>query len=266
MKHHRSTCLCVVLFTSLGCAAGSDSEGGVDDTFRSGVGPAGDFEAEYTGCDEFAGVGIIPVANVIDRVPDDYIVIEAIPGFAIVVAQAGSCQEITVNGGFARPGIFAQFGVAVVPPLAPGNGDFYQLMYATDHPQLAAKLKKLGVNAKHASQISYEISAEPTLEIDVPKPHDLAFSLSGPITLPDPGAPANPTTVFNYYAQTSHHGNVLQSNVVEGIRFGGGSGVTLTAEGCGMEDIVGGDTLTFPFFSSPEIFDHADVLVEADAF
>ena len=64
--------------------------------------------------------------------------------------------------------------------------------------------------------------------------HKLAFELSGPITLPDPLAPPNPLTVFNYYAQTKHHGNVLQQNIVEGIRFGEGSGVTLTAIGSEM--------------------------------
>jgi hypothetical protein len=156
--------------------------------------------------------------------------------------------------------------VAVVPPLAAGNGDFYQLFFTTDHPQLAHSLKQLGVKARHASQLSYEIGAGPTLAIDVPKPNKLAFTLDGPITLPDPAAPANPTSVFNYYAETKHHGHVLQQNVVEGIRFGEGSGVVLTAVGEDMEAIVGGEFLVFPFFSMPETFDVADVIVETHAF
>jgi hypothetical protein len=265
MRHHAGAWLCVAIVVLGGCAADSQPEDGLDAAFRAG-GPAGDFEAEYVSCDEFAGVGIVPLDNVIDRVPDDYVVIEAIPGFAVVVAQSASCDVITVDGSHARPGIFAQFGVAVVPPLAPGAGDFYQLMFATDHPRLASKLERLGVQAQHVSQLSFEHEPGPTLAIDVPKPHDLAFALNGPITRPDPLAPPNPTTVFNYYAQTKRHGNVLQQNVVEGIRYGEGNGVTLTAIGSEMQDIVGGNILMFPFFSSPEIFDQADVLVETDAF
>lgn len=262
---HTGRCSIAALVAVLGCAVDSGPESGPDGEFRSS-GPPGDFEAAYVGCDEFAGVGLVPLANVVDLVPDDYIIIEPIPGLAIVVAQAGSCDEISVDGGHAKPGVFAQFGVAVVPPLAPGNGDFYQLFFTTTHQKLASELEQLGVNAKHSSQLSFEHAAGPTLAVDVPKPHDLAFTLDGPITLPDPLAPANPTSVFNYYAQTKHHGNVLQQNVVEGIRFGEGSGVVLTAVGDEMEAIVGGEFLVFPFFSKPEIFDEADVLVQTDAF
>ena len=100
----------------------------------------------------------------------------------------------------------------------------------------------------------------------MPQPHELAFELSGPITLPDPLAPPNPPSVFNYYTQTKHYGNVLQQNVVEGIRFGEGSGVTLTAIGSDMQAIVGGDILMFPFFSNPEVFDQADLSVVVEAF
>lgn len=230
------------------------------------AGPPGNFGAEYIACDEYAGVGLVPLANVIDRVPDDYLVIEAVAGFAVVVAQSGSCDEIRVNGASGQPGIFAQFGVAVVPPGVPGNGDFYQLSFTTDHPKLAAKLSQLGVNARYTPRLAYEINNETTLTVDVPAPHKFAFMLSGPITLPDPLAPPNPTSVFNYYARTKHYGHVLQRNVVQGIRFGEGSGVKLTAIGDEMQEIVGGDILMFPFFSSPEVFDQAEVSVIVDAF
>lgn len=259
--------LCTAIASSMGCAADEElaDESELDESFRHFY-PPGDFEAEYLECEEYAGVGIVPIANVIDLVPDDYVVIEAIPGFAVVVAQSASCAEISVDGCSPQPGIFAQFGVAVVPPLTPGNSDFYQLLFATDHALLAYRLGILGVNARFAPGLSYEIDPGPTLAVDVPKPYDLAFELGGPITLPDPTAPPNPTTVFNYYAQTPLFGNVLQRNVVEGIRLGEGSGVTLTAVGSDMQGIVGGATLMFPFFSSPETFDEADVLVETHAF
>lgn len=224
------------------------------------------FEAEYEDCDEFAGVGLVPLANVAERVPEDFAVVEPIPGLALVVAQAGSCERIRVGDGRGRAGIFAQFGVAVVPPLAPGNGDFYQILFTTDHPHLASKLRRLGVPARFAPQLTYEIASPPALDIEVAKPPQLAFTIDGPIVLPDPAAPPNPVSVFNYYVKTRRNGNVLQQNTVEGIRFGEGNAVMLTAIGSEMRDILGGDFLVFPFFSKPEIFDRAEVSVIPDAF
>ncbi len=224
-----------------------------------------DFEAEYIACDEYAGVGLVPLVNVEGLVPADYTIIEPIPGQAIVVAQSGSCDSIVVDG-HAAPGIFAQFGVGVVPPLAPGNGDFYQLAFATDNPLLAARLEHAGVEASFSPHLSYEIIDDEELAIDVPNPNALAFELGGPITVPDPLGPPEPISVFNYYAQSTTGSNVLQQNTVEGIRFGEGAGVTLTAIGGGMQAIVGGGMLMFPFFSSPEVFDRTDLVVETDAF
>ncbi|MCH9682797.1 MAG: hypothetical protein K0V04_15280 [Deltaproteobacteria bacterium] len=224
------------------------------------------FEAEYIACDEFAGVGTVPLANVVDLVPADYTVIEPIPGQALVVAQSGSCDAI-VAGGLSQPGIFAQFGVGVVPPLDPGNGDFYQLLFTTNHPKLAAHMHVAGVDARFSPQLSYTIDQTPQLSIEVPKPGALAFDLEGPITLPDPNSPANPTTVFNYYAQSPQGDNIQQQNIVDGIRFGTGPGVTLSAVGSEMFDIVGGaGVLMFPFFSNPETFDLATVIVTPNAF
>ena len=251
------------LASFVGMSGAQGSKPGDDEHGRSG--PPGDFQAQYTDCDEFAGVGVVPLANVQDLVPPDYTIIQPAPGLAIVVAQSGSCGEISVNGQWPQPGIFAQFGVAVIPPLTPGNGDFYQIFFTTTHAKLASSLQRLGVNAKHSNQLSYEISPSSTLSIEVPKPGDYAFTLDGPITLPDPAAPGFPA-VFNYYAQTEHGTNVLQQNSVQGVRFGEGSGVVLTAEGEDMQEIVGGDFLMFPFFSNPEIFDQANLQVTTNAF
>ncbi|WP_437667180.1 hypothetical protein [Sorangium sp. So ce1182] len=229
-----------------------------------------DFAARYLDCDEFAGVGLAPLASVAPLVPDDYLVIEAAPGMAIVVAQSADCAEISVNGGFARPGIFAQLGVGVVPPTGAGDRNFYQIAFATTHPILAARLRLLGVNARYTPFMSYEITntsgSQADLAVSVPRPLGLAFDLDGAVTLPDPSAPSSPLTTFNYWHQSAWHGNILQENAVTGIRLGEGSGVTLTAVGDDLEAILGSPTLTFPFFSSPETFEEAVVTVETDAF
>lgn len=262
----------MMLVTACGAAEGPDDPGATPDAAISqeAIAASPDFAAQYLDCDEFAGVGLVPLAGVAALVPDDYIVIEAVPGMAIMVAQSGECAEINVNSHFARPGTFAQIGVGVVPPTGTGNGNFYQIAFATTHPILAARLRALGVNARHTPLLSFEITnvagSQADLAISVPRPVGLAFELDGPITLPDPSGPPNPLTTFNYWHQSAQHGNILQQNDVTGIRFGEGSGVTLTATGNDLEAILGGPTLTFPFFSNPEIFDEAAVTVQTDAF
>ncbi len=227
----------------------------------------GDFDAAYVDCDEFAGVG--PVFNpglVATLVPNDYTEIAPFPGANLIVAQAGSCANIEINGKSLGPGKFAQIGISVIPPGDPGAGDFYQLAYATTNPLLWLRLRLLGVNAAWAPFLEYEIGGG-NLSITMQRPTEFAFRLEGPITEPDPSAPANPTTVFNYYAKgKSFFGNVLQENVVEGIRFGEGSGVTLTPLGSTISDLTFGAPLAFPFFSAPETFDRADVVVTTNAF
>ena len=250
-------------------AACGDQEAAVEPSVESsqaGLGFRSGFSAEYLDCDEFAGVGLVPLANVQALVPSDYTVIEAVPGQAIFVAQGGDCREIRVGRGRGRPGIFAQIGIGVAPPLIPGQGDFYQLAFATNRAQLAARLRALGVNARFTPRMKYEISATPELTLRVPRPFGLAFKLQGPITLPDPNDPPQPLTTFNYYTQGRRGMNVLQQNAVSGIRFGTGPGVQLTAIGADLEAIIGGTTLSFPFFSNPETFDRTDLTVVPGAF
>ena len=227
----------------------------------------GDFEAAYIDCDEFAGVG--PVFNVDEAeslVPDDYTLVEPFPGARLLVAQAGDCADIEVNGWSWGPGKFAQIGLAVIPPGDPGSGDFYQLGYATTNPLLALRLWLLGVNARWSPFMTYDITDD-QLTVIMPHPSAFAFRLDGAITLPDPDGTPNPTTVFNYYAQGfPFFGNVLQSNVVEGIIFGEGDDVMLTPLGASTSALTFGEELDFPFFSAPEIFDRADVIVTTNEF
>ena len=247
-----------------GCGDATETE--VVATESSELGFRSGFDADYIDCDEFAGVGLVPLATVQALVPADYTVIEAVPGQAIFVAQGGSCREIRVQGRFGRPGIFAQIGVGIVPPLTPGQGDFFQLAFATNHGPLAARLRALGVNARFTPRMRYEIDETPALLLRVPRPLKLAFELAGPLTLPNPADPPQPLTTFNYYAQNRRGVNILQRNEVSGIRFGTGTGVRLTAIGSDLQAIIGGTTLAFPFFSNPEIFDRTDLRVTPNAF
>ena len=261
--------LIVGVLVAVGCAADTSDPGDLGSSSEPLFGArTGEFDAAYVGCDEYAGVGpVFAIDRLRELVPDDYTVIEPFPGAGIVVAQAGDCDDIEIEGRSFGPGIFAQFGVSVVPPSTPGAGDFYQLAYATDNPRLASKLRRLGVNARFVPRLTYQISDDDFLTIEVPRPFDFAFRIEGPIIPPDPAAAPAPTTVFNYYAQGRRRfGNVNQQNVVEGIRFGAGPDVVLVPIGPEISALSGGAPIAFPFFSAPEVFDRADLMIETNVF
>lgn len=228
------------------------------------------FGGQYIDCDEFAGVGLAPFAAAAAEVPSDYTVLEPVPGFALVVAQGGNCREINVNGRFRRAGSFAQFGVGVVPPTGAGDGNFYQLMFATTHGGLATRLRVLGVNARWTPRMTYTLvptgNGQANLDIAVPRPLGLAWNVSGPVTLPNPNDTPNPLTTFNYWYKTRRNGNILQRNAVTGIIFGAGPGVVLDPIGADLAAITGPGPVSFPFFSNPEIFDRTDLSVQTNVF
>ncbi|MEM6926530.1 MAG: hypothetical protein AAF602_06365, partial [Myxococcota bacterium] len=185
-------------------------------------------------------------------------------------AQSGSCDVIRVNGAHGAPGIFAQLGIGIVDPLGlQPMGNFYQITFATDHFQLWRKIRRSGGNARFTPFMDYTITgsgSNANLDIFVPRPLLFAWEIAGPIELPDPMGVVQPLTTFNYWAQDFLGRNNLQRNDVSGIIFGVGTQVQLTAFGPRLQTLIGGTTLTFPFFSAPEIFDVADVTIVRDAF
>lgn len=275
MRHLFNACGTFVLGLVVACSAADGDTEALDDAASqeealASVGQAfgfnADFKGRYKNCDEFAGVGFVPYANVAALVPSEFIVIEAQPGLAIAVAQTGSCDNIRVKGHNGGPGVFAQLGVAIVSPDGTGDSNFYQLMFATTNARLAVNLRRTGANARFTPHLSYELTDNDTqLDVFVPRPLPLAWSLNGPITPPDPESAPNPVTVFNYWSQSRHHGTVRQANEVNGIRLGQGEQVTLTAIGPALEAIIGSSTLSFPLFSSPETFDVAKLTVTTNA-
>jgi len=221
---------------------------------------------EYLDCDEFAGVGVVPSETVAERLPSDFVLLEPEAGLALVVAQGARCREIRVPGSPPRPGVFAQLGVGVIPPLGTGDGNFYQLMFSSTHPGVVRTLRAAGANAVFSRRLSYSISAEAELELTVPRPAGLAWRLDGPLALPDPSSEPAPLTTFNYWHRSERFGNVLQANAVTNIRLGSGAGVALTALGEELEAIVGSEPFFFPFFSNPETFERAELTITRDAF
>lgn len=213
--------------------------------------------AEFTDCVEFGGVGVVPLANIAGLVPAQFNAAIGPPGLAIAVAHIAKCENIRVGSGAGHPGIFGHFGVAVAPPAGSANHDNYLFAHVTDHVGLFLGLKLAGLESTYLNpRLSFETTgsgATSTLAAAVQRPAELAWTLAGPLPLPDP-AQAPATNSINYWTRTDRIGNAALEYDIKGLRQAPAPGVVLTAQGTELQAIIGGTELTFPFFAAGESF------------
>jgi hypothetical protein len=246
-------------------ACGSDIEDGALDS-RAQTLRRDPADAEYRDCDELAGLGLVPLSRVEQLVPSSYTIIQPIPGFALLLVQGESCAEMRVEQRFARPGALAQLGVGVASPLGAAEGDFYQVLFSSTHPELVHRLRRAGANAYLSRHLQFAFVGSQQLDFRLPRPRAFAWVASGPITPPDPLGPVTREKTFNLWCQSATFGNVLQQNTIYGIRENGVGEVTLTAVGEELQQIVGDEPFHFSIFSDPETFERAEVKVLPGAF
>lgn len=249
------------LLALLALGAASGCGGAVDpattDSTATELSAGLNLTAQFTDCVEFGGVGVVPLANIAGLVPAQYNAAIGPPGLAIAVAHLAKCENIRVAGGEGHPGIFGHFGVAVAPPAGSANRDNYLFAHVTDHVGLFLGLKLAGLESTYLNpRLSFEITgsgAGTTLAAAVQRPTDLAWSLAGPLPLPDP-AQAPATNSINYWTSGDRTGNAALEYDIKGLRQALAPGVVLTAQGSELQAIIGGTELTFPFFAAAESF------------
>lgn len=222
----------------------------------------------FEDCTEFAGLTPVPIGNVRDLVPSHYEIAGETDGVGIVVFRTASCDGVSIDGGRARPGIVAQVGVNVVPPTGTGDINNYTLYYATNSVHLFARLIIAGVHARFVPGLVYEYTPDGTgtggdLFIDVPRPRNAAYELSGPESEPLPGDPGFPF-VANWW-RFAWQGDVVMETTIPNIRFGDASGVTVTTDaGSQIAQILGGTSANFPVLSVRGVFASADMEVRRE--
>lgn len=225
--------------------------------------------AQFTDCVEFGGVGVVPLANIAGLVPAQYNTAIGPPGLAIAVAHIAKCENIRVGGGEGHPGIFGHFGVAVAPPAGSAQHDNYLFAHVTDHVGLFLGLKLAGLESTYLNpRLSFATTgsgAARTLKAAVQRPEELAWTLAGPLPLPDP-AQAPATNSINYWTTADRIGNAALEYDIKGLRQAPAPSIVLTAQGSELQAIIGGTQLTFPFFAAGESFTSTTLTFKRHAF
>lgn len=264
--HAAAGLLALTSLPAIGCGpVGDDAEA----TSQSQLGEAHQVTATFTNCIEFGGVGLVPTANIQDRIPSQYMLIPGPPGLSIFVAHMAKCQEIKVGNGAGRPGLMGHLGALIIPPTGTGNFNNYLFSHVTDDPGLFAALKGAGLRATainpHQRFDVLGTGSDTTLSAAAQKPHELAFGLSGPYSLPDASQPPG-TNLINYWTDGGRAGNAVLEYNISGLRVQPAPSVVLNAVGDDLQAMVGTAPLGFPFFAAGESFESTTLTFRPHAF
>lgn len=229
----------------------------------SAMDSASNFPVEFSDCVESIGVTLIPTERARALVPSEFhLVGEGAPVTPLVVRTA-RCG-IAVAGQKPNIGSITQVGLVIVPPDFTGDINNYTLYYYTTDAELANHLVRLGVGAQHVENIAYGYvpglagSPVPFL-VDVPRPGDPTFSLSGTVTMS--GTPSG-SFVANWW-QNGRRGNVKMNTNVPAIYIGSANLTLETGAENELGLLIGGGSSGFPALQQFNTFSMAHMEVAA---
>ncbi len=103
------------------------------------------FEYVGNGCSEFLALIHVPVANVRHFIPDNMTLVGEATGETMFFAGLKSCDEMSVNGGAAQPGMVSDVGVIIEAPDGSDGVHYYQIWMLSDHQDFVRVHEALGV-------------------------------------------------------------------------------------------------------------------------
>lgn len=218
-----------------------------------------DFEVDFLGCTEFAGVGVIPFENARAAVPAEYSPVDLGNGLGLAVVRVANCDDVLIDGESVGGGTVAQVGVSLVPPEGDGDINNWTVYYDTDSKKLAKALKDADVPARYVPKLKYDYDAgDNSLEIRVPPPSKARYTVEGTV-IPPSGTPV--PFVANWWAATSHT-ETKMNTVLPAIYFSGAQ-MTLTADhNSPLPALLGSDPYVFPILDSYNAFGDAHMVVD----
>ena len=221
----------------------------------------GSSDVAFSGCTEFAGIGLVPAANARALVPANYELAGDAQN-AVIVVRVADCKGISVAGKKPKPGTVAQVGITVAPIDETASINNYTLWFATNFGPLHAKLRSEGVASELDANLAYSfVSGSPgqrSLAIAATPPKGPAYSVTGTALVPT-AAPV--PFIATWWAETGQ-GSVQMRTEFPEIRFADATMTLTTPATSAMAALIGGSTLTFAILDSHNAFEHAALTID----
>lgn len=230
----------------------------------SGAASRHDLVVEFTGCTEFAGIGVVPAANARPLVPARY-TLAGDATHARIVVRVARCAGAAVDGKPPRPTTISQIGISVVGPDSTADLNNYTLWYVTSQGALGGKLKAAGIDAEVEPGLTYDLARDLAgggdLRIVSSPAQAPVYAAAGTVVVPT----APPTSFVASWWQDGRHRTTQMRTVFPALRFGGATMILTTCSGSALARLVGGTTLTFPLLDSFNTADDARMTVHTVA-
>jgi hypothetical protein len=221
-----------------------------------------DFEADFTDCTEYVGIGFVPKVNARPLVPAQYALVGDEQN-ALLVVRVVDCGGISVDGKKAKTAKLSQLGIMLAGGDPSADINNYTLWFATNLGALHGKLTAAGV-AGDVDQLSFTFTPNGAgggaININVSPPQAPDFQASGSGIIPT----SSPVPFIASWWAEGQHGTVQMRTVFPAIRFSGASVTLTTSASSDLADLIGGTSLTFPILDSYNAFNaaHMDVTVQ----
>jgi hypothetical protein len=215
-----------------------------------------DFDVDFAGCSEFAGIGVVPAANAQPFVPPGY-TLAGDGTTALVVVRVAQCQSAVVDGKKVGETTTSQVGVTLQGPDLSADINNYTLLFATTEPRLHAAFQAAGVAADLSKQLSLSLKGG-ALSAKTSSP-GWSFQLTGSSATPT----TDPTTFIASWWANGKHGAVQSRTVFPKIRFGSSTTTLTTTPGSKLAALLGGTSATFVALDSYNTFPSSHLEVRA---
>lgn len=207
-----------------------------------------DFDVDFSGCAEFAGIGFVPAANARPLVPAHY-TLAGTADSAMMVIRVARCSSSIIDGKDAGATTTSQIGISVTGQDATAHINNYTLFYATDQPRLHARIEAAGLASDNTNGLSIALSGS-ALSVASSSQHGPTFSVTG--NVPGPFFP--PDVFIASWWGDGNHGVFRARTVFPAIQFSLSTVTLTTPAGSALANLIGGTTYTFQVLDSYNTF------------
>ena len=207
-----------------------------------------DFDVDFSGCAEFAGIGLVPFANARPLVPSHY-TLAGDATHAVLVVRVSHCSGTAIDGNARGATTVSQIGISVTGQDTTADINNYTLGYVTDQAPLVLRYAAAGVDADLPLALRFGLS-KGLLDIASLSLHTPAFQVQGPATPPT----ASPVPFVASWWADGTRGVIRSRTTFPAIRFGTSTVTLTTPARSTLGKLIGGTSFTFALLDSYNTF------------